>query len=191
MAQPQAGYWTLPIIASYLSEVNPANNPYQERIDHLWSNILNHYFPLRDGFGTEREALVKPQRRFATNVAITNVRPLGMHKVVLVEAKTFPRNTDIGWFSVYPWADVESILQSFMKKAPDTFGNVQTMYGIVAVGDRVRFYTMNSQNNTGGILTPFPVGGPQPLLSVHTDAHSIHAILTAISLEIRTGWNTY
>lgn len=157
----------------------------------MWSNILNHYFPLRDGFGTEREALVKPPRRFATNVATTNVRPLGMHKVVLVEAKTFPRNTDIGWFSVYPWADVESILQSFMKKAPDTFGNVQTMYGIVAVGDRVRFYTMNSQNNTGGILTPFPVGGPQPLLSVHTDAHSIHAILTAISLEIRTGWNTY
>ncbi|KAG2007741.1 hypothetical protein GB937_008393 [Aspergillus fischeri] len=102
MAQPQAGYWTLPIIASYLSEINPANHPYQERIDHLWSNILNHYFPLRDGFGTEREALVKPPRRFATNVAITNVRPSGMHKVILVEAKAFPHNTDIGWFNVYP-----------------------------------------------------------------------------------------
>jgi hypothetical protein len=149
MAQPLADYWTLPIIASYLPEVNPANDPYQERIDHLWSNILNHYFPLRDGFGTEREALVKPPRKFKTNVAITNILPSGMHKVILVEAKAFPDKTDIGWFNVYPWAGVESQLQSYMKKARDTFGNVQTMYGIVAVGDRVRFYTMNSLNNTG------------------------------------------
>jgi hypothetical protein len=191
MAQPLADYWTLPIIASYLSEVNPANDPYQERIDHLWSNILNHYFPLRDGFGTEREALVKPPRKFKTNVAITNILPSGMHKVILVEAKAFPDKTDIGWFNVYPWAGVESQLQSYMKKARDTFGNVQTMYGIVAVGDRVRFYTMNSLNNTGCILTPFTLAGPQRTLSVHTDRISIHAILTAISVQIRTGGNTY
>jgi hypothetical protein len=58
------------------------------------------------------------------------------------------------------------------------------MYGIVAVGDRVCFYIMNSQNNTGCILTLFTLEGPQHLLGIYTDAYSINGILTAILVEI-------
>ncbi|KAF7183196.1 hypothetical protein CNMCM7691_003031 [Aspergillus felis] len=190
MAQPLAGYWTLPIIASYLSEINSANDPYQERIDQLWLNILTHYFPLRDGFGTEREAHVQPRRKFAVNVAVTNIRQNHMHKVIMVEAKAFPDDTDNGWFNRYPWTGVEKELHFYMKKVRHNFGNVQTMYGIVAVGDMVRFYTTNLQNNPAHALTPFTLAGTRSL-NVHTDTGTIHAILTAISGQIRTGVNTY
>ncbi|GIK06729.1 hypothetical protein Aspvir_002379 [Aspergillus viridinutans] len=189
MAQPLAGYWTLPIIASYLTEINPANDPYQERIDQLWLNILTHYFPLRDDLGTEREAHVEPGRMFAVNVAVTNIRQNHMHKVIVVEAKAFPHNTDNGWFNRYPWTEVEGELKFYMEKIRQNFGNVQTMYGIAAVGDMVRFYRMNSQNNPGHALTPFTSAGQ--LLNVHTDAVTIHAILTTMSAQIRAGINTY
>jgi hypothetical protein len=191
MAQPLAGYWALPIIASYLSEVNSVNKPYQERIDHLWLNILTHYFPLRDGFGTEREAHVQAGRKFAVNVAVTNIRQNHMHKVVMLEAKAFPPNANNGWFNRYPWAEVEKELQTYMEKARRNFGNVQTMYGIVVVGDMVCFYSMKSQNNPAHTLTPFTLAGQQLPLNVRTDAGTIHTILTTMSGQIRTGVNTY
>lgn len=42
------------------------------------------------------------------------------------------------------------------------------MYSIVAVGDMVRFYTMNSQN-PGNTLAPFTGGRPPRLLSFYTE----------------------
>jgi hypothetical protein len=51
---------------------------------------------------------------------------------------------------------------------------------------------MNSQNNPDYALTPFTLLGQQQVsLNVHTDAGTIHTILTAMSGQILAGLNTY
>lgn len=52
----------------------------------------------------------------------------------------------------------------YMAISRTSVGSMQTMYSIVAAGDMVRFYTMNSQN-PGNTLAPFTGGRPPRLLS--------------------------
>lgn len=197
MALPLAGYWTLEIIGSYLAGINAAAHPYQDRIDHLWSNILTHYFPLHNGLGTERESYVKGNRRFKSNIAITNLVNNRMHKVVVVEAKRFPDKVypyhrRPGWENQFDWEGLLEDLGFYMRATRTQDGNVQTMYGMLTVGDMVRFYVMRSQNNPGNALEEYSPGGQQSgLLNIHTDQQRIHEILMAMSNEVTTRANTY
>ncbi|KAE8332175.1 hypothetical protein BDV39DRAFT_200329 [Aspergillus sergii] len=129
---------------------------------------------------------------YKANVLVTNIRVGLMRKVLIVEAKKFPDNAVDGWHNQYDWGGVETQLSLNMNRARRQFGNVQTMYGMVTVGDMVRFYYM-SMNTPVGILRPFtlPAGGNTVTLSVHTNRNEIHDILIAIEREISTYQNRY
>jgi hypothetical protein len=134
------------------------------------------------------------------NVTVTNVRGGVLHKVLFIEAKVFPRNMRGIWQERYRyWGNHLMQLQSYMFSSREESGHIQTMYGLIAVGDVVRFYQMNVQNNHLGDLIPYfhialpeiHVSGNVPkTLNIHTDAQLIEKILKQISEDVRLRRNT-
>lgn len=91
----------------------------------------------------------------------------------------------MSWVDAYPWVMVERRLRFYRAISRTSVGSVQTMYNIVAVGDMVRFYTMNSQN-PGNTLAPFTGGRPPRQLSFYTEPGLIDVILCTISAQVRS-----
>ncbi|KAL1856192.1 hypothetical protein Plec18170_004061 [Paecilomyces lecythidis] len=161
---------------------------YEEQVDHVWLNILRYYFR-ENSFSLEREAYVDPLfSKMKTNISVCNVRNGQLQKVLFVEAKRFPLSAIRGnWHTYYRWKRHKPQLRRYMLRSRTASHYRQTMYGMLAVGDRVKFYQINMVNNPAGDLTPYIYRGT-PLdmaLSIQTDGLQIQRILKHISLTVR------
>ncbi|KAJ5941470.1 hypothetical protein N7516_001638 [Penicillium verrucosum] len=120
-------YATHPVIRSYMDDVTP--NCKEDKVDNMWLNIAQFYFPLRDNFGCEREArivsLVRNGRK-AKVLFIENKRPS--------KAKGGPKRSS--------WERAKSQLLNYMLRErhvqPDLTGDLRSMgNGLRGVQDRV------------------------------------------------------
>lgn len=140
-----------------------------EPIDQFWLNMQLLYFPCQDFFHERK--------------AITNFRQGDLHTFLVIETRSFPRPAPQGWEGTYEWLEGKNQLQERMGTIRTTFGNVQTMYGILAVGDKVRIYEMGMQNDLQNDLTPRIAG--DPILDINTDGQLIEAQLMGIAALAR------
>ncbi|RDH18973.1 hypothetical protein M747DRAFT_342974 [Aspergillus niger ATCC 13496] len=124
--------WNYPIYQAYLARIDPAAQPYRNVVDHFWFNLLR-------------------QRHW--NVFLTNLRDQQARHVIAIEARWFPTDTASGWQNDYDWTDVRETLRSHMLRDQTMRTTMQTTYGIVAVGDRVRFYYMSRNDLEGELCT--------------------------------------
>ncbi|GLA02349.1 hypothetical protein AnigIFM60653_001752 [Aspergillus niger] len=207
MAQqiPPAGpCWAMPLHQMNLARVQAAaagnDQPYQEVVDHFWLNFLIHYLPQAWDCGGERESFTHARGRQQANVVVTNIRQQTHHHVVIVEAKRFPTNTPPGWENDYDWNHVQRIVMDHLQASRRMLGRVQTTYGIVAVGDRCRFFYMPRNCPPRGVLIPWngnpgnnPVLNAAPILSIHdaNDRVTIERLMEEMRQDILSGNNTY
>ncbi|KAJ9213303.1 hypothetical protein DTO166G4_5110 [Paecilomyces variotii] len=197
MAQPTVPkYMADAPMRAYLAEVT--GDVYEERIDQTWLNILRFYFP-REDFGLGRESYPDDPKvsKKKLNVCVTNVRQGRLQKVFFIESKRFPHKAEnnADWAESYRWSVHTGQLEDYILRARRSSGYRQTVYGLLAIGDHVRFYQMSM---TGGSekLTPYTDGGQDgsPLttpLNINTDGLEIERILEAISATIRDGDNDF
>ncbi|EAW09549.1 uncharacterized protein ACLA_037560 [Aspergillus clavatus NRRL 1] len=128
-------YLLNPFTLDYIANIAIGSGARQADVDHAWNNILRGYFrPL--AYSVERESYLAPDRQFCANVAVINRRNGLHHKAIVVEAK---RPTDITP-TEHDWDVVRRQLQRNMLLARISDGNIQTMYGIAAIGPLVRMY---------------------------------------------------
>lgn len=183
------------IMGYYLDEVVPG--VLEERIDHFWSNKLAEFFK-KPRFGIEREAHVNPDStRKKSNVLVTNIRDGKMHKVLILEAKRFPGFPDneptADWqVDEELWNEPTGQLEDYMLIARNHFGNVQTMYGAVAVGNFVRFLVLTRGSDKLASFDNHRKSADRaPKLHIVVQASRIHNILEEISHTIQNGQNFY
>ncbi|EHA28211.1 hypothetical protein ASPNIDRAFT_43477 [Aspergillus niger ATCC 1015] len=124
--------------------------------------------------------------------------PIYQAYLVLIDPAAQPyRNVvDHFWFNLL---HVRETLRSHMLRDQTMRTTMQTTYGIVTVGDRVRFYYM-SRNDLEGELCIWngnPVNAPEadesPILNVHDpiDQERIHQLMLRMRQDILSGNNTY
>ncbi|PYH77448.1 hypothetical protein BO82DRAFT_255528, partial [Aspergillus uvarum CBS 121591] len=116
--------------------------PYEQAVDNFWLNVFQNYFPLQSRYGVERESYTNRQGRFTANVLLTRIMGNELQKVVIVEAKRFPPNPRPGWEQSYRWRQLENQLQNRLAGVRTASRTQHTLYGIAAVGDKVRFYQL-------------------------------------------------
>ncbi|KAI2841103.1 hypothetical protein CBS147321_8109 [Aspergillus niger] len=192
--------WNYPIYQAYLARIDPAAQPYRNVVDHFWFNLLRQYFALSEDCAYERYTCTNhPRPRRHWNVFLTNLRDQQARHVIAIEARWFPTDTASGWQNDYDWTDVRETLRSHMLRDQTMRTTMQTTYGIVAVGDRVRFYYM-SRNDLEGELCTWngnPVNAPEadesPILNIHDpiDQERIHQLMLRMRQDILSGNNTY
>ncbi|PYH28280.1 uncharacterized protein BO87DRAFT_322610 [Aspergillus neoniger CBS 115656] len=170
--------WSYPIYQAYLARIDPTAQPYGDVVDHFYFNFL---------------------RQQHWNVYLTNMRDQQAHHVIAVEARWFPSDTSPGWENNYDWTDVWETLRAHMLSDWTMRTTVQTTYGIVAVGDRVRFYYMSRNDLEGRLRTwnghpvDAPVADESPMLNIHSlvDQGVIHQLMLRMRQDVLSGCNTY
>ncbi|KAI2813499.1 hypothetical protein CBS63078_340 [Aspergillus niger] len=137
------GYDQCPAIQAHLTQIAIGQTAYEEVVDHAWLNILAHCFGT-ENFAVEREAFVDPgNSNDRANVSVSHVRNNVLNKVIVVEAKR-PTLTEP---TTHKWTSVRRQLQRNMLTIRANATTVQTMYGIAAVGTRVRFFYLPINGN--------------------------------------------
>ncbi|GFN21564.1 hypothetical protein AtubIFM56815_004137 [Aspergillus tubingensis] len=192
--------WSYPGYQAYLARIDPAAQPYRNVVDHFWSNFLRQYFATWEDCEHERyPCTTHPRPRQHWNVYLTNIRDQQAHHVIAVEARWFPSDTSPGWENNYDWTNVRETLRAHMLSDWTMRTTVQTTYGIVAVGDRVRFYYMSKNDLEGRLRTwnDHPVDAPgadhSPILNIHSlvDQGVIHQLMLRMRQDVLSGCNTY
>ncbi|PYI28883.1 hypothetical protein BP00DRAFT_417742 [Aspergillus indologenus CBS 114.80] len=155
--------------------VLPFSAPYEQAVDNFWLNVFQNYFPLHSGYGVERESYTNRQARFTANVLLTRIMGNALQKTIILEAKRFPRDAPAGWEQSYRWERLENQLQNRLTGVRTASGAQHTLYGIAAVGDRVRFYQLRRNSNQ---MVPFSTDPQNPpsearILSIHRDQNLI------------------
>lgn len=179
-------YLLNPFTLDYIANIAIGSGARQADVDHAWNNILRGYFrPL--AYSVERESYLAPDRQFCANVAVINRRNGLHHKAIVVEAK---RPTDITP-TEHDWDVVRRQLQRNMLLARISDGNIQTMYGIAAIGPLVRMYGMSMIRNDRGRLEPAFTNPPRSELHLVHDALQIEPILKTMENLIWNTWNIY
>ena len=138
------------LMKAYIARIQP--DVLQEPRDHCWTNLVRHYFELPH-FGVEREAYVEARRAGKrANIVVTNLVNGTIHKALVIEAKRFPRKTPEGWENKpTEWNKHLPQLKTYMTTIRREFGNVQDIFGILAIGDKLRFYRMKTGNQKGDL----------------------------------------
>ncbi|KAJ5993264.1 hypothetical protein N7451_008988 [Penicillium sp. IBT 35674x] len=162
-------YIQIPILKVYLNQLVFESR--EDRVDHLWSNVLRYHFPLSEGFGLERETYTAEDALRRINIVVTNVLSGAINKTLFVECKR-PAILTEGI-----WDDPESQLQSYMREWTARPAK-KAMYGMVCIGYNVIFYEMPADQNT---LRPidFPKLGTKPV-SIRTHPESVRTRLNLV-----------
>lgn len=109
--------------------------------------------------------------------------------MIICEAKKHPSETEMGkptfnWLIDSTWAKPlrELELKRDMIKSWRSQHQAEDMYGIVAIGDKLRFYVLHQGTDS---LIPYTAGGTKEVLSLQTDALMIEAILLGLANSTR------
>ncbi|PYH67753.1 uncharacterized protein BO88DRAFT_426968 [Aspergillus vadensis CBS 113365] len=168
-----------PPIRRYITQIAIGQHQPQKPVDHVWQNILQHYFRTSH-YTVERVRLI---------VSVVNSRnKQWLHEVIVVEAKkpTGRAPTEHKWNGVRQQLQKDNML-AFRNR----LGNVQTMYGVAAVGFRARFYVFLFMNQNAlvsdtedGILA-----NDEVVLDLCDDEQNIHLLLEAKLARINNRQN--
>ncbi|OJZ83147.1 hypothetical protein ASPFODRAFT_63336 [Aspergillus luchuensis CBS 106.47] len=199
--EPVGSFWNELICQDYLERIYPGPDDFRS-VHHFWPILLRHYFTLEDNCGVDGErCTTHPRPRQHLNSFVVHLAPphLQRRRVIAVEARWFPSDTSPGWENNYDWTDVRETLRAHMLSDWTMRTTVQTTYGIVAVGDRVRFYYMSKNDLEGELRTwnGHPVDAPgadqSPILNIFSlvDQGVIHQLMLRMRQDVLSGCNTY
>jgi len=146
-------------------------------VDHMWSQILQFYFPLANGsFGIERETYASEAGRGRVDLIVTKLRRCTLIKPLFLEAKRPPpENKQI---SQHMWDQARDELQANIDKWTDRPANM-AVFGIVAIGLYVKFYVV-PQHRT----RLEPLNGNDPSFSISTKSETVGEALLYIRAQI-------
>lgn len=167
------------------------NNPLQAPIDNMISNICRCYFEPRKfiiesqpypGDPTSVKGVTKGDKS-KSNVTVS-VLHVKVEKAFIIEAKRYPKPQDR---LAADWADVNGNWEPHLKQLEDYMTKAQihdrysgTMYGMLVVGDRVRFY---QKKNATAKLAPWEI-------RENRRQHVFHIADANDSLTIESALNT-
>ncbi|OJJ49414.1 hypothetical protein ASPZODRAFT_140315 [Penicilliopsis zonata CBS 506.65] len=169
MALQPTPYYNEEALNLYISDIKAG--AYEASVDHFWSNLLSLYFPLSNSTVETESYTALPESKRRANIAVTNIRGGVRHKIIIVEAKRSP--TSKSKEPAYDWKTPKNQLSTYMKDSRSRLGNIQDMYGLVAVGTKVRFYQLKCDKTE---LSAWPGGkkNPEPTYHLETDKEIIH-----------------
>ncbi|KAJ5682659.1 hypothetical protein N7462_005824 [Penicillium macrosclerotiorum] len=150
----------------------------EDRVDHLWTQILRFYFPLSGNFGIEREPYTSETSRGKVDIVVTGLIDDKIYKLLFFEAKR-PSHTMRSRLVTKAWSGAESELQKNIHKWRERRSSIPVA-GITAIGDKLRTYVIpEGQSN----LEAFD--GDEPL-SLNSDADRVHERLSNIRNRIKS-----
>lgn len=159
-----------------MDDVTP--NCLEEKIDHLWLNILQFYFSLSSGFGCEREATIATRAKIRANVTVSLVRNRKKAKVVFVENKR-PSKAKNGPQRPAWTRAADQLLNYMLQQRNAHLQLTQDLWGIVCIGYYTKFFVLRHGQQT---LQPYN-GDVRWESNVHFN--DIATILSNIQREIR------
>ncbi|RAH57452.1 hypothetical protein BO85DRAFT_514213 [Aspergillus piperis CBS 112811] len=178
-------YYQCPPIQRYITEIAIGQHQPQKPVDHAWQNILAHYFRTSHS-SVEREAYLNyPQSMSKADVSVVNFRNNGFHEVIVVEAKKPTGRAP----TEHKWNGVRQQLQDNMLAFRNRLGNVQTMYGVAAVGSRARFYVLFMNQNVLVSDTEDGILANDEVVDLCDDEQNIHLLLEAKLARINNRQN--
>ncbi|KAJ5175636.1 uncharacterized protein N7482_001513 [Penicillium canariense] len=163
------------IIKKYLQNVVPGC--LEDRVKHLWTQILRHYFPLEENYGIEREPYASESGLGAVDLLVTGLLRREIYKVLFLEAKRAPSSG--GNITLQAWREAHDQLQRNINKWGHRKSNIP-VYGLVVIGHYVRFYVIGCNQVS---LAPFE---RQETLSLKTNANRVHDLLSSMETLIAT-----
>ncbi|KAJ6133147.1 hypothetical protein N7471_008362 [Penicillium samsonianum] len=133
MSLPQT-YNDNQLIQLYINNIKTRTR--EDRVDHVWTQILRFYWPITANYGIEREPYAAENARTKADVVLTTMSMNKIVKCVFVECKR--HNADIensDWDSSK--AQLERFIRRWEERSP-----TQVIYGLLCIGHSVRFYYM-------------------------------------------------
>lgn len=176
----------------YIRDTFASPNPSQAKIGTICKKVVDVYFESEDKFMTETEAYPDEDEDLTkTNVNVITEDNGELKKVVVLEAKRFPANRSNLWYKSLTsnaWTKPKKQLETYMLKARKKERWAYMMYGIVAVGDRVRFFKLRPNSTKLAAYVP-PVQSPAEKkitsFSIHQDSLLIEKVLSGIADDIK------
>lgn len=158
-----------------MSNVKPGCR--EDRVVHMWSQILQFYFPLANGnFGIERETYASEEGRGRVDLIVTKLRRSTLIKSLFLEAKRPPsENKQI---SQHMWDQARDELQANIDKWTDRPANM-AVFGVVAIGMFVKFYVVPQYRTRLE-----PLNGNDPCFSLSTQIQTVCQALLYIRAQI-------
>lgn len=193
----QAEYLQQGAIKRFLEvNITDEDNPLQAPVDNLMLNICRYYFPT-DKFIVESQAYpgdttsitgVTKGDKTKSNVMVSALH-YNLERAFVIEAKRFPKPKTLlggGWWNNNNYWDVHlEQLDGYMEKAQAQDGYPGTMHGMLAIGDRVRFYQKKKGREIGPSQLRSIRGQVTYHISNHTDSLKIEEALEEIKRALR------
>ncbi|KAJ5518706.1 hypothetical protein N7453_001128 [Penicillium expansum] len=160
-----ASYADHEIINLYIQKVKRGCK--EDKVDHMWTQILRFYFPLQQGYGLEREPYTSETTQARANIVVTNVRENSINKVLFVECKAlkYKNATPTKWGQTK--VQLENNMRSWSGRQPNS-----PLYAITVIGRQARFFTM-----AAGSTNLVDFGAEDEILSVKDDAVRVQQLL--------------
>ncbi|KAJ5818307.1 hypothetical protein N7474_003898 [Penicillium riverlandense] len=133
-------YATHLLIRHYLDRVVP--NCLEQQVDHLWTQVLRLYFEL-SLYGIEREAHVAQTSLIRANVIVSREFRGQFCQFLFIESKRAPPANRMP--SERSWDRAATQLANYMAASKRDLArpsDAPKLFGIVAIGRSVRFYSM-------------------------------------------------
>lgn len=152
MPPKKAKYLQFQVIEKYVEDTFRVNDPYQSPCDTIYQKILDCYFKLEEDFITETQSYPNTGVNLTkSNISVKTIAQGELTTALIVEAKRFPSNRGLDWYKDVTkryWTRPEGQLVEYMLNARDKDKWKHIMYGIVAIGDRVRFLQLQPNSET-------------------------------------------
>ncbi|KAJ5368983.1 uncharacterized protein N7496_008743 [Penicillium cataractarum] len=163
-------YYVNELIQLYMDTITPQCR--EDRVDHMWTQILLYYFSIDQPFGIEREVYTAETELRRVDLVVTSVRGNQIYKTLFLEAKRHPAPSR----AITPdaWASVRAQLQRNIDKWTDRNKDT-TVFGLTAIGLYVKFFIIPKRETE---LRPFKVTD-RPY-SLRHDSERGHEILSQI-----------
>jgi hypothetical protein len=143
----------------------------EERVDHLWSQILSFYWPISANYGVEREPYASETSRTRANLVLTNNQMGKIYKCLFIECKRPHESVNEDLWET-PEAETQLLrhIRNWTDRDPS-----RPLYGIISIGLEVKFFFMPAWSDKFETFSE-----NTPVLSLKTDSARIHQILVDI-----------
>lgn len=141
----------------------------EDRVDHVWTQILRFYWPITANYGIEREPYAAEHVGTKTDVVLTTSSAKRIVKCLFVECKGHKA-------TILPsdWKDSIDQLERYIRRWEERELS-QAIYGLICIGDSVRFFYMPHFKDK---LVDFKAG--KLLFSIKNDSTEVDLILREI-----------
>lgn len=162
------------LIQLYMNRITPHCR--EDRVDHMWTQILRCYFHIEDLFGIEREVYTTETERGRIDLMVTSVHREEIYKTLFLEAKRSPAPSRS--ITTNAWDSVRAQLQKNIGRWRDREREIP-VFGMTAIGLYVKFFIIPKGEDE---LRPFKVTD-RPY-SLRHDSERVHEIISEIKDSI-------